>query len=470
MLEILRREAVYLWYYFDLQLRQIFGYWAVGIVLGSCVSVFAKGWIHAAAERVGRRLPGVVGLLFASALGIASPLCMYGTIPLCAAFSRKGVKDDFLAAFMMSSILLNPQLIIYSTALGGAMLAVRIASCFVCGIAAGFIVRIFFCKNERAEKSRGGLKIINYFDCEKKGHWKLQIARSGWSAANFLVRLLDEGTFFSTLGEGSRLYLLTKGDALVSYATLSERDCVSDETKIPWIGFVFTFPKFRGKRHSFQLIDRICEEAANLGYRRIFIATDHTRLYEKCGFAFAENRTDIYGGECRVLVRDDLRTAHGGKKKSGYFDFSSFDEPGNHDTDPNILLRLVKNIGRNIRATALWFLLGVALSALFQRYVPAEKMAALFGKGNEGFGLLMAATVGVPLYVCGGGTIPLLMQWLSDGMSAGSAAAFMITGPATKITNLGALKIALGARNFALYVAFVIVFSLACGAVVNAVM
>ena len=39
--------------------------------------------------------------------------------------------------------------------------------------------------------------------------------------------------------------------------------------------------------------------------------------------------------------------------------------------------------------------------------------------------------------MCGGGTIPLLIQWLVDGMSMGSAAAFMITGPATKITNLG---------------------------------
>ena len=25
---------------------------------------------------------------------------------------------------------------------------------------------------------------------------------------------------------------------------------------------------------------------------------------------------------------------------------------------------------------------------------------------NEGFGVLMAATIGVPLYACGGGTIP----------------------------------------------------------------
>ena len=301
MLEIIHREAIYLWYYFDLQFRQIFWYWVVGIVIGSCVSVFAKDWIHKAAEWVGKRVPGFFGLIFASALGIASPLCMYGTIPICAAFSRKGIKDDFLAAFMMSSILLNPQLIIYSTALGGALLAVRIVSCFVCGIVAGLLVKLFY-------------------------------------------------------------------------------------------------------------------------------------------------------------------------SSTSYFDFSSFDEPHNHDTDPNIFLRLVKNILRNIKATGLWFLIGIALSAIFQRYVPAQAMAKLFGKEHEGFGLLMAATIGVPLYVCGGGTIPLIIQWLADGMSYGSAAAFMITGPATKITNLGALKIALGVKHFAFYIAFVILFSLLTGVLVNIIL
>ena len=301
MAELLHREFVYLWYYFDLQLRQIFFYWVLGIIIGSCVSVFVKNWIHTAAEWIGKRIPGLVGLVFASALGIASPLCMYGTIPICAAFSRKGLKDDFLAAFMMSSILLNPQLIIYSAALGRALLAVRIISCFICGIVAGLIVRIFYCK---------------------------------------------------------------------------------------------------------------------------------------------------------------------GNTKA-YFDFSSFDDPHNHDTDPNIFLRLLKNIGRNIKATALLFLLGILLSAIFQRYVSADAMAMLFGKDNKGFGLLMAATVGVPLYVCGGGTIPLILQWLSDGMSAGSASAFMITGPATKITNLGALKIALGIKHFVLYISFVILFSLLTGFIVN---
>ena len=105
----------------------------------------------------------------------------------------------------------------------------------------------------------------------------------------------------------------------------------------------------------------------------------------------------------------------------------------------------------------------IILSALFQRYVPAEAMAVLFGRENRGFGLLMAATIGVPLYMCGGGTIPLLMAWLSDGMSMGSATAFMITGPATKITNLGAVKIVLGLKNFILYLVFTVLFALASG-------
>ena len=75
----------------------------------------------------------------------------------------------------------------------------------------------------------------------------------------------------------------------------------------------------------------------------------------------------------------------------------------------------------------------------------------------------MAATIGVPLYACGGGTIPLLIQWLSDGMSMASASAFMITGPATKITNLGALKIVLGAGKFIAYIVFIIAYSLLNG-------
>lgn len=54
----------------------------------------------------------------------------------------------------------------------------------------------------------------------------------------------------------------------------------------------------------------------------------------------------------------------------GFFNFTGFDEPKSHDTDPNLFMRFLKNLGRNAKATGLYFLIGIALFAVFQRYVP----------------------------------------------------------------------------------------------------
>lgn len=153
-------------------------------------------------------------------------------------------------------------------------------------------------------------------------------------------------------------------------------------------------------------------------------------------------------------------------KNKPFFNFKGFEEKNNKDTDPNMFKRLLKNIGRNIKATGLYFLFGIVLTVLFQMYVPQESFASLFGN-NRGFGVLMAATLGVPIYVCGGGTIPLLNEWLHSGMSMGAGTAFMITGPATKITNLGALKIVLGIKHFIIYLVYVVVFALLSGLLID---
>ena len=54
-------------------------------------------------------------------------------------------------------------------------------------------------------------------------------------------------------------------------------------------------------------------------------------------------------------------------------------------------------------------------------------------------------------------------------VSMGSTAAFMLTGPATKITNLGAMKIVLGWKHFLIYLAFVMLFSLCTGLMVDVI-
>lgn len=288
---------IYFWYYFSILLSQMLKYWLLGMVLGSLISVFGKERIHALFIRMRDSKMGVLGIVPASLLGIASPLCMYGTIPIAASFAQKGLPEEWIAAFVISSILLNPQLLFYTAALGNAALVIRFVSCFFCGIVSGLLIHFFF---------KGG----------------------------------------------------------------------------------------------------------------------------------------------------------------NFFNFKDFAETENRDTAPNFVIRLLKNFWRNVKATGPAFLIGLGLAALFQRYVPENAVAALFGK-NRGFGLLMAASVGVPLYVCGGGTIPLLQVWLLNGMTMGSATAFMITGQAMKITNLGAVKIVLGMRHFLFYLLFVLLFALLSGFAVD---
>ncbi|MBR2764758.1 MAG: permease [Blautia sp.] len=144
MLTVLRREFIYIWYYFEIQFQQIFWYWILGMLIGSFISVFAKDKIHGVFAGMKNRKWGLFGILPACVLGIASPLCMYGTIPIAASFRKQGMREDWLAAFMMASILLNPQLIIYSAALGTTALAVRIITCFLCGCTAGLLVFTFY--------------------------------------------------------------------------------------------------------------------------------------------------------------------------------------------------------------------------------------------------------------------------------------------------------------------------------------
>ena len=85
---MLQREFIYLWYYFSVQLEQIFGYWVLGMIIGSAVSVFAKDHIHNVFRSLGSKKIGIFGIVISSGLGMLSPLCMYGTIPIAASFSR----------------------------------------------------------------------------------------------------------------------------------------------------------------------------------------------------------------------------------------------------------------------------------------------------------------------------------------------------------------------------------------------
>ena len=63
----------------------------------------------------------------------------------------------------------------------------------------------------------------------------------------------------------------------------------------------------------------------------------------------------------------------------------------------------------------------------------------------------LAAALGVPLYACGGGSIPIVESMMQMGMSPGAALAFFIAGPATKFSTLSMLGAVWGRRILLFY-------------------
>lgn len=147
------------------------------------------------------------------------------------------------------------------------------------------------------------MDIIDYFKSDKPDHWLAEIKKSDWRAAPTLARFIEENSFHDNLGKG-KLLLLTEGDRLVSFVTFAERDCIDDNTLSPWVGFVYTFPEYRGRRLVGKLLRRCEKIAAENGIPRIFVCTDHVGLYEKYGFSYMESREDIYGGVSRVYFKN----------------------------------------------------------------------------------------------------------------------------------------------------------------------
>ncbi len=148
------------------------------------------------------------------------------------------------------------------------------------------------------------MHIINYFQEKRQSHWLTQIKTCDWRAGQFLAELLETNKFHQIVGENSTLLLLTDGDALVSFATYAERDCIDDPTLTPWVGFVYTYPEYRGQRRMGQLLEDIAVAAHRDGHNALYVCTDHVGLYEKYGFTFLENRVSIYGETSRVLKRE----------------------------------------------------------------------------------------------------------------------------------------------------------------------
>lgn len=178
------------------------------------------------------------------------------------------------------------------------------------------------------------MRIIEYFEqtTEMQNKLREQIVQGDWRAAKYLYEVLEQGKMKERYGERARLILLVEtglqeasaeasrgvseeavdGEPqppkLLAFCTLAERDEIVEEEMTPdmklWVGFVYTFPEYRGNRYSERLINHACALAKQEGYENVYLSSNEVGLYEKYGFVFQKRLHTVWGEETQVFEKE----------------------------------------------------------------------------------------------------------------------------------------------------------------------
>ena len=146
------------------------------------------------------------------------------------------------------------------------------------------------------------MRIIDLLQEENKEFWLAKISQADWPAAKFLHYLIKENKVHELLGL-AKVLMLVEEDKLLSFCTLAEKDDIKNTTLSPWIGFVYTFPQYRGNRFMGLLIDETIKIAKKNGNKNIYISTNAIGLYEKYGFEFYQILKDLEEKDSRVYIK-----------------------------------------------------------------------------------------------------------------------------------------------------------------------
>ena len=113
-----------------------------------------------------------------------------------------------------------------------------------------------------------------------------------------------------------------------------------------------------------------------------------------------------------------------------------------------------------------YILIGVAIGAFIHYWIPQELIEAVLGSDNP-FGVILATSVGIPMYADIFGTIPVAEALLSKGAQLGTVLAFMMAVTTLSLPSMIMLRKAVKPRLLAVFFAICTVGIIVVGYLFN---
>ena len=120
--------------------------------------------------------------------------------------------------------------------------------------------------------------------------------------------------------------------------------------------------------------------------------------------------------------------------------------------------------GQLLEDIAVWLLVGLALAAAIQTWVPTDFLTQW---GDGLVAMIVMAFIGIPMYICATASTPIAVGFLAAGLSPGAVLVFLLAGPATNVSTMGMILKELGRRSLVLYIFSVTSAAIGLGYLLN---
>lgn len=121
------------------------------------------------------------------------------------------------------------------------------------------------------------------------------------------------------------------------------------------------------------------------------------------------------------------------------------------------------SLGAILGSITPYFLLGMLIAAALSTLLPEDAIPGFLG-GSSGFwAYVLAALIGIPLYVCEGEEVPITFALVARGLGPGPALTFLLGSVGTCVPTMLMARNIIGRRATVFYIGFWFVFAIVSG-------
>jgi N-acetylglutamate synthase-like GNAT family acetyltransferase len=113
---------------------------------------------------------------------------------------------------------------------------------------------------------------------------------------------------YKTEEDVPRFYIAIENEKIIGTFAILRNDINSRQDLTPWLACLYVDPAFRGRELGGEFLQFALQEAAVKGYKKLYLATDLEKYYEKYGWIHTTEAFGLGGNSLKIYEKSTGNT------------------------------------------------------------------------------------------------------------------------------------------------------------------